>query len=120
MSRSVWKGPFTRIPSLLSRGTQKHALRPGVKQSDLTRNDSSKKLIQRSVYPSNENIKIWCRAFMITPRDLSNTYNVHNGKKWLQIRITRQMIGHRLGEFFSTRQPTQHKVYKRRQTRVSR
>lgn len=114
MSRSVWKGPFTRIPSILSRGTQ------NLSGEENQSNHPSKKLSKKSVDTFDANTKIWCRAFMITPRDLSNTYNVHNGKKWLQIRITRQMIGHRFGEFFSTRQPTQHKVYKRRQSRVSR
>ncbi len=119
MSRSVWKGPFTRIPSLLSRGTQNLSLQARAKENQ-SPHHTSKKLSKKSVDTLYANIKIWCRAFMITPRDVSNTYNVHNGKKWLQIRITKQMIGHRFGEFFSTRQPTQHKVYKRRQSRVSR
>ena len=104
MSRSIWKGAFTRIPIIESR----HAKRSLAKQQ--TRDTSG---IQSNALQS---IKIWSRAFMITPADLSKTYLVYNGKRWVKVRVIQQMIGHRLGEFCTTRQATVHKVYKQKQT----
>ncbi|MBN1622298.1 MAG: 30S ribosomal protein S19 [Endomicrobiales bacterium] len=48
-------------------------------------------------------IKTWARACMITPDFVGHTIAVHNGRKFLPIFITEQMVGHRLGEFAPTR-----------------
>lgn len=48
-------------------------------------------------------IKTWARASMITPDFVGHTMAIHNGKKFLPIYITEQMVGHRLGEFSPTR-----------------
>jgi len=48
-------------------------------------------------------IKTWARASMITPEFVGHTIAIHNGKKFLPIYITEQMVGHRLGEFAPTR-----------------
>ena len=90
MSRSIWKGAFTRVPVIESRKQENRDI-SGI-------------------------VKIWSRAFMITPADLSKTYLVYSGKRWVKVRVIQQMIGHRLGEFCTTRQATVHKVYKQKQT----
>ena len=48
-------------------------------------------------------IKTWARASMITPDFVGHTLAIHNGKKFLPVFISEQMVGHRLGEFSPTR-----------------
>jgi small subunit ribosomal protein S19 len=48
-------------------------------------------------------IKTWARACTITPEFVGHTFSVHNGRKFLPIYVTEQMVGHRLGEFSFTR-----------------
>lgn len=48
-------------------------------------------------------IKTWARACTIPPEFVGHTFAVHNGRKFLPIYITEQMVGHRLGEFSFTR-----------------
>ena len=48
-------------------------------------------------------IKTWARASMISPDFVGHTIAVHNGKKFLPVYISEQMVGHRLGEFSPTR-----------------
>lgn len=48
-------------------------------------------------------IKTWARACVITPDFVGHTIAIHNGKKFLPIFISEQMVGHRLGEFSPTR-----------------
>ncbi|MGB3976075.1 MAG: 30S ribosomal protein S19 [bacterium] len=57
------------------------------------------------VIQSNERtmIKTWSRASMITPDFVGLTILVHNGKKFVPVYITENMVGHRLGEFSPTR-----------------
>jgi small subunit ribosomal protein S19 len=54
---------------------------------------------------SNERvmIKTWSRSSMITPDFVGLTVAVHNGKKFVPVYITENMVGHRLGEFSPTR-----------------
>ena len=48
-------------------------------------------------------IKTWSRRSMITPDFVGLTFAIHNGKTFLPIFITENMVGHRLGEFAPTR-----------------
>jgi small subunit ribosomal protein S19 len=48
-------------------------------------------------------IKTWARASTVSPEFVGFTMAVHNGKKFLPIHITEQMVGHKLGEFAPTR-----------------
>ncbi|MDR1087239.1 MAG: 30S ribosomal protein S19 [Endomicrobium sp.] len=48
-------------------------------------------------------IKTWARASVITPEFVGHTVAIHNGKKFLPIFISEQMVGHKLGEFAPTR-----------------
>jgi small subunit ribosomal protein S19 len=48
-------------------------------------------------------IKTWARASMITPDFVGHTFLVHNGKDFISVYVTENMVGHRLGEFSSTR-----------------
>lgn len=87
MARSLKKGPFV----------DHHLLKKVVDQN----NSSSKKPI-----------KTWSRRSMIIPDMIGHTFEVHNGKKFLTVFITENMIGHRLGEFSPTRQFKGHPVKK--------
>lgn len=48
-------------------------------------------------------IKTWSRRSTITPEMVGHTIAVHNGKKFVPIYITENMVGHKLGEFAPTR-----------------
>ncbi|MEW6007122.1 MAG: 30S ribosomal protein S19 [bacterium] len=48
-------------------------------------------------------IKTWARSSVIPPDFVGYTFLVHNGKKFLPIYITENMVGHKLGEFSPTR-----------------
>ena len=78
MSRSSKKGPYVDA-KLLAR----------VEQMNTT---GEKKVL-----------KTWARGSMITPDFAGHTLAIHNGRKFLPIFITEQMVGHRLGEFAPTR-----------------
>jgi small subunit ribosomal protein S19 len=78
MTRSLKKGPFV----------DEHLVR---KVDAL--NASGKKAV----------IKTWSRRSMIIPSMLNQTLAVHNGRKFVPVYVTENMIGHRLGEFAPTR-----------------
>lgn len=48
-------------------------------------------------------IKTWARASMIAPDFVGHTFMVHNGKVFVSVFVTENMVGHRLGEFSPTR-----------------
>ena len=78
MARSLKKGPYVHY-SLIKK-----------LQANL---DSGKKNV----------IKTWSRASMITPDFVGQTIAVHNGKQFIPVYITENMVGHKLGEFSPTR-----------------
>lgn len=53
-------------------------------------------------------IKTWSRRSVITPDFVGLTFNVHNGKVFLPVFVTENMVGHRLGEFSLTRTFKKH------------
>lgn len=53
-------------------------------------------------------IKTWARASQIAPEMVGFTFGVHNGKDHIEVFITEDMVGHRLGEFSLTRKFTKH------------
>jgi len=48
-------------------------------------------------------LKTWSRRSTITPEFVGHTFAVHNGKKFIPIYVTENMVGHKLGEFAATR-----------------
>lgn len=80
MSRSLKKGPFVDY----------HLLEKALKVLDED-NKSSKV------------IKTWSRRSTIVPEFIGLTFAVHNGKKFIPVYVTDNMIGHKLGEFALTR-----------------
>jgi small subunit ribosomal protein S19 len=78
MPRSLKKGPF--IDESVSRKVQK-----AIETND-------KKVI-----------KTWSRRSTITPDMVGMTFAVHNGKKFIPVFVTENMVGHKLGEFSPTR-----------------
>ena len=78
MARSIKKGPFVDA----------HLLK---------KIDEAKKTNSRKV------IKTWSRRSTIIPDAVGLTFAVHNGKKFVPVYVTENMIGHKLGEFSPTR-----------------
>lgn len=63
----------------------------------------AKKIQQLNEKNEKKPIKTWSRESMIVPEMINHVIHVHNGKNFLAVYITEQMIGHRLGEFAPTR-----------------
>lgn len=78
MARSIKKGPFV----------DQHLL----KKITVANETNNKKVI-----------KTWSRRSVIIPEAVGLTFAVHNGKKFIPVYITENMIGHKLGEFAPTR-----------------
>jgi len=53
-------------------------------------------------------IKTWARASMISPEMVGHTFGVHNGKQHIEVFVTEDMVGHRLGEFSPTKKFVRH------------
>lgn len=53
-------------------------------------------------------IKTWARRSQISPEMVGFTFGVHNGKSHIEVLITEEMVGHRLGEFSPTRKFIRH------------
>lgn len=53
-------------------------------------------------------IKTWARSSQIAPEMIGFTFGVHNGREHLEVKVTDDMVGHRLGEFSSTRKFYRH------------
>ncbi len=50
-----------------------------------------------------EPIKTWARACTVVPEFIGYTFMVHDGRKHIKVLVTEDMVGHKLGEFASTR-----------------
>ena len=79
MSRSLKKGPFIDVPLL--------------EKIEVMNRAGDKKVI-----------KTWSRRSTVIPEMVGHTIAVHNGKKFIPVYITENMVGHKLGEFAPTRQ----------------
>ena len=53
-------------------------------------------------------IKTWSRRSMILPEMVGHTFEVHNGRKFISVFVSENMVGHRLGEFSPTRTFRKH------------
>ena len=82
MSRSLKKGPYIH-PSIIRKLAK---LKPGV----------------------NAVIKTWARNSVITPEMIGITFQVHNGRIFIDVKAREEMVGHRLGEFAPTRKFVRH------------
>lgn len=78
MARSVWKGPF--VDGYL------------LKKADAVRESGRKEII-----------KTWSRRSTILPQFVGLTFGVHNGKKFIPVIVSENMIGHKFGEFAPSR-----------------
>lgn len=62
-----------------------------------------KKVVKANESGSNKVIKTWSRRSTIIPEMVGITLAVHNGKKFIPVYVTENMVGHKLGEFSPTR-----------------
>jgi len=62
------------------------------------------KKVQEKIESGNKSvIKTWSRSSMITPDFVGQTIAVHNGRQFVPVYVTENMVGHKLGEFSTTR-----------------
>ena len=64
---------------------------------------------------SSKPIKTWSRRSTIQPDFVGHTFNVHNGKAFLPVFVTENMVGHKLGEFSPTRVFRRHSAHVKRE-----
>jgi small subunit ribosomal protein S19 len=88
MARSTWKGPFVDFSVL----KKVEAMNAGTKKTA---------------------IKTWSRRSTIIPEMIGHTFAVHNGKKFVPVYVTENMVGHKLGEFSPTRTFNGHSAEKK-------
>ncbi len=62
-----------------------------------------KKVEQMEASGRKQPIKTWARASMIAPDFVGHNFMVHNGKVFVSVFVTENMVGHRMGEFSPTR-----------------
>lgn len=72
-----------------------------------------KKVEQMNASDKKKPIKTWSRKSTIFPEFIGNTFEVHNGKQFIKVFVTEDMIGHKLGEFAPTRSFKNHTEAKR-------
>lgn len=73
-----------------------------------------KKVLAQKESGKKEPLKTWARASQIPPEFVNHTFLVHNGRDFIEVFISEEMVGHRLGEFSPTRTFRGHgKVVKR-------
>lgn len=73
-----------------------------------------KKVIAQKKMAKKEPIKTWARASQVPPEFIGHYFLVHNGHKFIEVFVSEDMVGHRLGEFAPTRTFRGHgKVVKR-------
>ncbi|MBA3602261.1 MAG: 30S ribosomal protein S19 [Parachlamydiaceae bacterium] len=72
----------------------------------------AKKVEDQNRQGTKKAIKTWSRRSMITPEMVGHTFDVHNGRKFLSVFATENMVGHRLGEFSPTRLFKGHPIKK--------
>ena len=70
------------------------------------------KVLAQNEQGSKKVIKTWARASTISPEMVGHTFAVHNGKKFIPVYATENMVGHKLGEFAPTRQYKGHPTKK--------
>jgi small subunit ribosomal protein S19 len=71
--------------------------------------------------PGDGAIKTWSRASEISPEMVGYTFGVHNGKVFIDVRVSEEMVGYRLGEFSPTKKFTRHggKIQKAEETKAA-
>ena len=67
-----------------------------------------KKVLAQKDMQKKTPIKTWSRACTITPEMIGYTFQVHNGKDFIDVYVTEEMVGHPLGEFAPTRRFARH------------
>ena len=67
-----------------------------------------KKVEKMKASGKHDSIKTWSRACVISPIMVGMTFGVHNGKDFISVFVDENMVGHRLGEFSSTRKFVRH------------
>jgi len=73
-----------------------------------------KKVMKQKELGKKEPIKTWARSSQIPPEFVGHTFQVHNGRVFIEVFVSEDMVGHRLGEFSLTRTFKGHgKVVKR-------
>lgn len=71
-----------------------------------------KKVREQNETGDKKPIKTWSRRSMIVPEMIGHTFEVHNGRRFITVFVTDNMVGHRLGEFSPTRLFKSHPVKK--------
>jgi len=92
LSRSLKKGPFVDVKLM-------------------------KKILSMNEKNERNVLKTWSRRSTVTPDFIGHTLAVHNGRKFIPVYVTENMVGHKLGEFSPTRTFRAHSGEKKEKTK---
>ena len=90
-----------------------------IKKGPYIESSLGKKIEDMNSRNENKIIKTWSRRSTIAPDFIGHTLAVHNGKKFVPVYITENMVGHKLGEFSPTRIFRAHSGKTKKTTAVS-
>lgn len=93
MPRSLKKGPFVDVKLM-------------------------KKILSMNEKNERNVMKTWSRRSTVTPEFIGHTLAVHNGRKFIPVYVTENMVGHKLGEFSPTRTFRAHSGEKKEKTKA--
>ncbi len=88
-----------------------------LRKGDFTEAKLLKKVAAQKSAGTNKPIKTWSRRSAIHPDFVGHTFNVHNGKTFIPVFVTENMVGHKLGEFSPTRVFRGHSAHVKRETK---
>jgi small subunit ribosomal protein S19 len=104
----TWKGKSEDAAAKLDLN-EFMALVPSRQRRSLKRGfTEAQKALMKRVEAGENNVKTHCRDMIIVPQMLGKTLRVYNGKEYLPVMVTAQMLGHYLGEFSHTRKGVTH------------
>ena len=66
------------------------------------------KALLKDIASGDQRVKTHCRDMIVVPAMIDKKMNVYNGKEWVPLHVTVEMLGHRLGEFALTRKSVKH------------
>ena len=96
MSRSIWKLPFSEISSFPLLGNLAEPSKDAKQKAELK-------------------MKVWSRRSMVLPHFVGKNFLIYNGKMFVPLKVSEEMIGHKFGEFATTRKKPIHKLNKKKQ-----
>ena len=84
-----------------------------IKKGPFVQESLQKRVASMNARNEKRVVKTWSRASTVLPDFVGHTFAVHNGKQFVPVYVTENMVGHKLGEFSATRKFSGHSAEKK-------